>query len=104
MRALPSNWYTSREMYELERRAIFSRKWQLITHKARLPNAGDWLQFEVAQFKVVLCKDREGKIDQAQHRFGRQRLAVGPHEPKGGAVLSALRRGQSSAPSGPSLS
>ena len=32
-RALPGNWYKSKDMYELERRAIFARKWQLITHK-----------------------------------------------------------------------
>ena len=62
-RALPSNWYTSPEMYELERRAIFSRKWQLITHSNRLKNAGDWLKFDAAGYEFVLCKDRQGKIN-----------------------------------------
>ncbi|KAF5567421.1 cytochrome P450 monooxygenase oxidoreductase, partial [Fusarium phyllophilum] len=27
VRALPASWYTSVEMYELEKRAIFSKKW-----------------------------------------------------------------------------
>ena len=63
LRALPANWYTSQEMYELERRAIFSRKWQLITHKVRLEKAGDWLKYEIAGFEFVLCRDREGNIN-----------------------------------------
>jgi len=71
-RALPSNWYTSKQMYELERRAIFSRKWQLITHKARLTQPGDWLKFDVAGFQIVICKDRESNIN-AFHNVCRHR-------------------------------
>src|SRR4051794_30002170 len=41
VRALPASWYTSEEMYQLERRAIFSRRWMLITHKIRLSQTGD---------------------------------------------------------------
>ncbi|KAF4464043.1 cytochrome P450 oxidoreductase [Fusarium albosuccineum] len=72
VRALPASWYTSVEMYELEKRAIFSRKWLLITHKARLPNNGDWLKYEVANFEFIICKDREGKIN-AFHNICRHR-------------------------------
>ena len=63
LRALPSVWYTSKEMYELERRAIFSRKWQLITHKVRLSQPGDWLKYDIAGFQFVLCRDRHGSIN-----------------------------------------
>lgn len=62
VRALPASWYTSPEMYELERRAIFSRKWMLITHKLRLVESGDWLRYDVANFQFVLTRDREGNI------------------------------------------
>ncbi|KAK0289106.1 hypothetical protein LTR35_000482 [Friedmanniomyces endolithicus] len=72
LRALPSNWYTSQEMYELERRAIFSRKWQLVTHQIRLGKAGDWLKFKIAGFEFVLTRDREGKIN-AFHNVCRHR-------------------------------
>ncbi|KAF5644095.1 cytochrome P450 monooxygenase oxidoreductase [Fusarium sp. NRRL 52700] len=34
-RALPASWYRSPAMYELERRAIFSKKWIVVSHKAR---------------------------------------------------------------------
>lgn len=63
MRALPSNWYTSKEMYELERRAIFSKRWQLITHKLRLSQPGDWLRYDIAGFGFILCRDRQGNIN-----------------------------------------
>ena len=62
-RALPANWYTSKAMYELERRAIFSRKWQLVTHKLRLCQPGDWLRYSIAGFQIVLSRDRQGNIN-----------------------------------------
>jgi phenylpropionate dioxygenase-like ring-hydroxylating dioxygenase large terminal subunit len=63
IRALPANWYNSPEMFELERRAIFSRKWQLITHKNRFKQPGDWLKYEIVGLEVVLAMDRAGKIN-----------------------------------------
>jgi phenylpropionate dioxygenase-like ring-hydroxylating dioxygenase large terminal subunit len=72
LRALPSNWYTSKEMYDFERRAIFSRKWQLITHKVRLGQPGEWLKFKIAGFEFVLTHDRAGKIN-AFHNVCRHR-------------------------------
>ncbi|POR38310.1 Choline monooxygenase, chloroplastic [Tolypocladium paradoxum] len=72
VRALPASWYTSQEMYELERRAIFSKKWLLTTHKHRLPESGDWLRYDVAGFEFIICRDREGKIN-AFHNVCRHR-------------------------------
>lgn len=60
-KALPASWYRSPEMYELERRAIFSKKWILVTHKLRFNKPGDFLRFEEAGFSFVITKDREGK-------------------------------------------
>ncbi len=63
VRALPASWYTSEDMYQLERRAIFSRRWMLITHKSRLSQGGDYLKFDIAGFEFVLCRDRKGQIN-----------------------------------------
>ena len=63
VRALPSSWYHSPEMFELEKRAIFSKKWQLITHKSRFNQAGDYIKFDITGFEFVLCKDRKGNIN-----------------------------------------
>jgi phenylpropionate dioxygenase-like ring-hydroxylating dioxygenase large terminal subunit len=59
-------------MYELERRAIFSRKWMLITHQVRLAQPGDWLKFEVAGYEFILSRDRKGDIH-AFHNVCRHR-------------------------------
>ena len=72
MTTLPAAWYTSPELYELERRAISSKKWLLTTHSMRLVNTGDWLQYTIAGFPFVLVKDREGNIN-AFHNVCRHR-------------------------------
>ena len=72
VRALPAPWYTSQEMYELERRAIFSRKWLLTTHSNRFKEAGDWLRYEIAGFNIIVARDRSGKIN-AFHNICRHR-------------------------------
>lgn len=45
LKALPASWYRSPGMYELERRAIFSKKWILTTHKLRFGLG--WLGFHL---------------------------------------------------------
>lgn len=72
VRALPSLWYRSPELYELERRAIFSRKWILVTHKLRFTQIGEWIRFSEAGFSFLLCKDRQGHI-QGFHNVCRHR-------------------------------
>ena len=72
VRALPSSWYTSQAMYELERRAIFSRKWLLTTHKARIPNPGDWVRYDLAGYQFIIVQDRKGHIH-AFHNVCRHR-------------------------------
>ncbi|GES64635.1 Rieske [2Fe-2S] domain protein [Aspergillus terreus] len=82
MRVLPASWYTSLEMFELEKRAIFSKKWLLTTHKIRLPNAGDWVRYDVAGFPFILVKDRQGNIN-AFHNVCRHRAFPVVTEEKG---------------------
>jgi phenylpropionate dioxygenase-like ring-hydroxylating dioxygenase large terminal subunit len=68
----PTSWYSSQGIYELERRAIFSRKWLLTTHKLRFPKTGDWLRYNIAGYAFILVKDREGEIN-AFHNVCRHR-------------------------------
>lgn len=67
VRALPANWYTSEDMYQLERRAIFRRRWLLMTHQSRLKN-GDHIHYDVANFDVYITRDSAGQI-QASHKL-----------------------------------
>ena len=59
-------------MYELERRAIFSRRWLLVSHRARFINPGDYVQITEAGFTFFLIKDRQGEI-RAHHNVCRHR-------------------------------
>ena len=71
-RAIPSNWYRSPAMYELERRAIYSKKWIVVTHQLRFKNPGDFVQFQEAGFNFFIVKDRKGSIN-AFHNICRHR-------------------------------
>ncbi|KAK7403928.1 hypothetical protein QQX98_010298 [Neonectria punicea] len=53
-RALPSSWYREPAMYGLERRAIFSKRWLLITHRSRFIKAGDYVRYEEAGWSYGL--------------------------------------------------
>lgn len=58
-RGLPASWYRSSEMYELERRAIFSKKWIMVTHRNRFEKSGDYLRITEAGFSFFLCLGKD---------------------------------------------
>jgi phenylpropionate dioxygenase-like ring-hydroxylating dioxygenase large terminal subunit len=60
-RTLPSSFFTSEEVYQLERRAIFSKSWLAVCHMSRL-NVGVLLRDEVAGFKLSVVLDKDGKV------------------------------------------
>ncbi|QLI74007.1 Carnitine monooxygenase oxygenase subunit [Metarhizium brunneum] len=70
--ALPAAWYTSPAMYELERRAIFSKKWLLVTHVLRFPDIGHFVRITEAGYTFFLIRDRQGQI-RAHHNICRHR-------------------------------
>lgn len=69
---LPSSWYRSEAMHQLERRAIFSKRWLLVSHKLRFARAGDYLRLTMAGFPIFLVLDRGGRI-RAHHNVCRHR-------------------------------
>ncbi|ODA79293.1 hypothetical protein RJ55_04886 [Drechmeria coniospora] len=90
VRALPASWYTSPDMYELERRAIFSKKWLLTTHSLRLTKPGDWLRYEVAGFDFIVCRDHKGNIN-AFHNVCRHRAFPIVTEDKGNSFVFSCK-------------
>jgi len=91
VRALPASWYTSQAMYDMERRAIFSRHWLFMTHSTRLKNTGDWLRYTVAGYDLIITKDRQGAIN-AFHNVCRHRAyPVVEKEGAGNAKILACR-------------
>ncbi|VUC22971.1 unnamed protein product [Clonostachys rosea] len=90
IRALPSSWYRSAEVYELERRAIFSKKWILVTHKLRFVENGTWIRFEEAGFQFFLVKDHKGKIN-GFHNICRHRAFPIVTEEKGKSLVLSCK-------------
>jgi phenylpropionate dioxygenase-like ring-hydroxylating dioxygenase large terminal subunit len=60
--SIPSKLYYLPEIYELERRAIFSKHWFLVSHQARYKNIGDYVQYEMAGFNFVVVRNKQNKV------------------------------------------
>lgn len=90
IRALPAPWYTSQQMYELERRAIFSKRWLLITHRNRVREPGDFLRYSFAGFDIVIIQDRNCNIN-AFHNVCRHRAYPVVEKTSGTAKILSCR-------------
>ncbi|KAI9927261.1 hypothetical protein MW887_003648 [Aspergillus wentii] len=91
VRALPASWYTSQEMYELERRAIFSKRWIFLTHNSRLKETGDWLRYEMAGFDFIVIRDRQGNINAFHNTCRHRAYPVIEKHGQGNAKIVACR-------------
>lgn len=60
---LPASWYSNKGIYELERRAIFARRWILVTHVLRFKSAGSFAKFTIAGYPFFIIRDREDKLN-----------------------------------------
>ncbi len=60
--SLPADFYHSPAIYQLERRSLFSKRWFLVSHKARHRDVGDFVQYEMAGFNFVVVKNKEGNL------------------------------------------
>jgi phenylpropionate dioxygenase-like ring-hydroxylating dioxygenase large terminal subunit len=59
---LPASWYRSEGMYELEKRAIFSKRWLCVSHSMRFKNKGEFVKFEIAGYSFFIIRDRKHEL------------------------------------------
>ncbi|MDG1418294.1 MAG: aromatic ring-hydroxylating dioxygenase subunit alpha [Maricaulis sp.] len=59
---LAQEFYTSPDLYDVEREAIFARNWIYAGHVSQIPNAGDYFLFEMDRESIILVRDRDGQI------------------------------------------
>lgn len=59
---LPARWYWERAIWQVERRQIFAREWQLTCHVSDLPDPGDYVAAEVAGYRFFVIRDRDGAL------------------------------------------
>ncbi|OAG39316.1 hypothetical protein AYO21_06520 [Fonsecaea monophora] len=59
---LPASWYREEGMYELEKRAIFSKQWLCVSHSLRFREIGEFVNFEIAGYKFFVIRDRQNEL------------------------------------------
>lgn len=61
-RTLPGYLYRSQEVYEQEKTLTFVRAWQVVAHESELTSPGDYVTAEIAEEKVFVIRDDEGRF------------------------------------------
>lgn len=59
---LPSKWYVSDALFELEQRLIFRRSWQFVANIAQLEKPGDYVTAEIFGEPIVVVRDAAGAL------------------------------------------
>jgi choline monooxygenase len=59
---LPADWYTSRELYELEQKHLFRHVWQHVGRTEQVAEPGQFFTCQVANEPVVVVRDGEGRL------------------------------------------
>ncbi len=58
----PSSWYTSPDLYELERSAVFARTWQPVARVDQVASPGDFVSGCLAGEPWVVVRDQDGEV------------------------------------------
>ncbi|KKK23597.1 hypothetical protein AOCH_004930 [Aspergillus ochraceoroseus] len=68
----PEDWLAGKGVFELERRALFSKAWVCLSHRARFSKAGDYQSIDLAGFPIVLILGKDSVV-RAFHNVCRHR-------------------------------
>jgi len=71
---LPSRFYTSAEVFDLDMEAVFGRHWFFAACEAQVPEAGDYLTVDVGPYSVIVLRDDDEQLA-AFHNVCRHRGA-----------------------------
>src|SRR5688572_24252215 len=59
---LPSDYYTSNEIFEQELERIFYSRWIYVACEADLPKAGDWVSLKLGKRSFFLQRSANGEV------------------------------------------
>ncbi|KAF1982120.1 Bet v1-like protein [Aulographum hederae CBS 113979] len=87
-RTLPSSWYRSAPLYQLERRGVFLKAWYLLGPVTRFEIVGEGVDYEIAGVKLVARRtsDEEGAIAV----FGEDGTELRSHLTSTGLIFSTI--------------
>ncbi|KAJ5768972.1 Aromatic-ring-hydroxylating dioxygenase alpha subunit [Penicillium odoratum] len=87
---LPEGWYHSLEVFELERRALFSKSWVYLAHITQFAKPGAYQSFDIAGFPVFLIRGKDDKI-RAFHNVCRHRAYTITRKEAGASTVLGCR-------------
>ncbi|EPE37007.1 ISP [Glarea lozoyensis ATCC 20868] len=90
---LPQNWWTDDKLFQLERRAVFSKNWLLATHACRFKKPGDYRTFEVAGYSILLILGKDKMLRAFQNICRHRAYRVTKKESGSSAVLGCRYHG-----------
>jgi choline monooxygenase len=71
---LPASWYTDNEIYQKERKLLFSTEWLYVAHESELAHPGDYVTAEIAGYPIFITRQQDGSLT-AFHNVCRHRAA-----------------------------
>ncbi|KAJ5718319.1 hypothetical protein N7488_003965 [Penicillium malachiteum] len=87
---VPRGWWDSREVFELERRAIFSKSWLYLAHVNQFAKPGSYQSFDIAGFPIFLIRGKDDKI-RAFHNVCRHRAYTITRKETGASTVLGCR-------------
>jgi Rieske 2Fe-2S family protein len=79
---LPSHFYTSTEVFDLDIEAVFGRHWFFAACEAQVPEAGDYVTVDLGPHSIIVLRDDDEEVA-AFHNVCRHRGAKILAEPEG---------------------
>jgi len=61
-KSLPSHYYTSPEIFQLEKNLIFSQEWFCVGREEELPEPGNYSVLEVAGESILVVRTAKGEL------------------------------------------
>ena len=99
-RTLPTPWYRSPDIFQIEKERIFCREWLTVCREEELPGPGDSRVLDVLGESILLVRNREGRIrafyNVCRHRGARlcraadEKVAAGRVQLSGGITAGRL--------------
>lgn len=83
---LPSSWWFSEKIFDLEKRAIFMKSWLYTAHTSTFKKAGDYYAYNFMGMQFFLIKNKKGEI-KAFHNICRHRAYPVVRKQKGSSVV-----------------
>ncbi|KAH7055995.1 iron-sulfur cluster-binding protein [Macrophomina phaseolina] len=86
----PDDWWTGDSLFDLERRAIFSKQWTFISHQSNFTRPGDYHTYELANFPIFLILGKDHVI-RAFHNVCRHRAYTITKKKSGSSTVLGCR-------------